>query len=288
MPKLSYVLASVGRYEEVKNFFAHIYPEDSPFIEVVLCDQNLDDRLDSLVKEYEGCFPIKHLRTPLGLSISRNRGIVQSEGEFIAIPDDDCFYEPCFAQKVIQFMESRPDIDILVVKWRNTDPRGFEPHAGYQTGWIKEKQIFGMMSSELIFRRKVFEKIGLFDENLGLGAPSPFQGGEDYEILLRSLKNGLKVFYNADLSVFHPYKDVASLKAQKTLYHAHLKRLMQAGASDYYLFLRYFSFLERIRYLVNNSLMIGVSFLKGDRESSKNHFYRVMGFLKAMYILRRI
>jgi hypothetical protein len=59
-------------------------------------------------------------------------------------------------------------------------------------------------SITIFFRTQVVEAIGEFDENLGVGAGTGWEGGEDIDYALRAVEAGYTVYYRPDIRVFHP------------------------------------------------------------------------------------
>ena len=74
---VSLVVATVNRVKELGRLFGSLEKQSNSSFEVVLVDQNHDDRLASLIANYASSFPIHHLRSAPGLSKSRNVGLLQ-------------------------------------------------------------------------------------------------------------------------------------------------------------------------------------------------------------------
>ena len=98
--RFSLVLATVGRTEELNRFFASLDYATHRNFEVILVDQNPDDRLNSVLDHYDGRFPALHLRSERGLSRARNVGLRRVTGDVVAFPDDDCWYPPNLLNQV--------------------------------------------------------------------------------------------------------------------------------------------------------------------------------------------
>jgi len=95
MPKFSLVVATLGRDTELKRLFESLKIQDYKDFEVVVVDQNKDDRVKKIVDEYKEIFDIKHHQVDfVGIGKARDYGIKHSGGQIIAIPDDDCTYNP--------------------------------------------------------------------------------------------------------------------------------------------------------------------------------------------------
>ncbi|MGA8056526.1 MAG: glycosyltransferase family A protein, partial [Burkholderiales bacterium] len=73
--RLSLVLATVGRTDEAARFLASLDRQGVGDIELVVVDQNEDDRLVPLLAPYRDRFTVRHLRSAPGLSRARNVGL---------------------------------------------------------------------------------------------------------------------------------------------------------------------------------------------------------------------
>jgi GT2 family glycosyltransferase len=60
------------------------------------------------------------------------------------------------------------------------------------------------ISITCFLHRKIIDKIGSFDEELGLGARTPWQSGEETDYLIRAIRAGFHIQYLPDLLVHHP------------------------------------------------------------------------------------
>src|SRR5574340_342784 len=92
MTTFSLVLATVGRTAELERFLDALERQTCPDFELLVIDQNPDDRLRPILNRHRGRFEIKHTRSATGLSRARNVGLRLARGEIVAFPDDDCWY----------------------------------------------------------------------------------------------------------------------------------------------------------------------------------------------------
>ena len=84
--RFSLVLATVGRTDELRRFLAHLDTQTHREFELVVVDQNKDERLKPILEPYRGKFPILHLPSEQGLSRARNVGIEHARGDVIGFP----------------------------------------------------------------------------------------------------------------------------------------------------------------------------------------------------------
>ncbi|HZW03849.1 MAG TPA: glycosyltransferase family A protein, partial [Anaerolineaceae bacterium] len=83
--------------------------------EVILVDQNQDDRLDGLAQEYAACFPLQHLKIQsYGASRARNWGGRCASGDILLWPDDDSWLPEDFLERLSQTFESDPETACVV------------------------------------------------------------------------------------------------------------------------------------------------------------------------------
>ena len=62
------------------------------------------------------------------------------------------------------------------------------------------------ISFTIFLRRALVERVGTFDERLGLGSGTLWSSGEEIEYVLRALRSGARVAYDPGLTVTHPRK----------------------------------------------------------------------------------
>jgi glycosyltransferase involved in cell wall biosynthesis len=222
LPRLalfSLVVCSVGRRDEVERLFQSLRRQSLRSFEVVLVDQNDDDRLDALVDRFAD-LPITHVRAERGLSHARNVGLDYTCGDIVAFPDDDCWYPPTLLAEVATLMRLRSDIE--VVSGRTLDENGSPSVSVFaDTAQAVSRANFLQCgnSNTLFFRRDALARIGPFDTSLGVGAPTIFGSGEEADILLRAIGLGIPIHYRPDIVVHHDQVD--DVVTAKTLERAY-------------------------------------------------------------------
>ena len=99
MLKFSLLLATVGRTAELERFLSSLDAQTYRNFDLIVVDQNPDERLAALVQSYAGRFPVLCVKSTPGLSRARNAGLRYVSGDVIAFPDDDCWYPPDLLRK---------------------------------------------------------------------------------------------------------------------------------------------------------------------------------------------
>ncbi|MBW4614356.1 MAG: glycosyltransferase [Desmonostoc vinosum HA7617-LM4] len=203
--KFSLILATLNRSAEVDNFLHTLNAQTYRNFELVIIDQNSDDRLVEFIKSYQTHFPILHLRSEKGLSRARNVGLQHISGDIVAFPDDDCAYPPDILEHVVQFFTNNPRWNGLTGCSVDQQGKDSGRHHSSQAGEINRFNVWRRGISYTIFlRRSVVMEVGIFDETLGVGANTPWGSAEETDYLLRAINAGL--YYEPMLTVIHPIK----------------------------------------------------------------------------------
>ena len=195
------VVATIGRVDELRQLLASLERQTHKDFRVLVVDQNDDDRIAEALGAH-GSLEIERLRAPGGLSKARNVALPQLRADVVAFPDDDCVYPDDLLERVAARLT--PDLDGVT---------GREPWWPAGSAMLTRDNLWNRAISFTIFlRRHVVERVGPFDEALGLPASS----GEEIDYLIRALDAGARIAYDPSLVVLHPQKqvDLASVGAR--------------------------------------------------------------------------
>ncbi len=199
----SLILATVGRVDDVRAFLASL-GDASQVREVIVVDQNPDDRLEPVLAAFPQ-IPFVRLRMAPGRStLARNAGIPLAQGEIVAFPDDDCVYAPGLLARVAASLAALPAagmVSALVASEVGTPSAG--GRAPMQAGPVTRDNVFVTAREPGMFvARDVLERLGGFDPRFGLG--TPFASGESADLALRMLAAGVPAVFDPSLIVLHP------------------------------------------------------------------------------------
>jgi GT2 family glycosyltransferase len=215
LPSFDLVLATVGRTSELARFLDSLEVQSHRGFRVLLVDQNEDERLEPVIGE-QGGLEIVRLRSEPGLSRARNRALTELRAEVVAFPDDDCIYAPDLLERVARRFAGDAGLDGLT--GRSVDPSGASGASWkHDAARLTETNLWNRAISYTIFlRTEVVERVGPFDEQLGLGAATPWSSGEEIEYLVRALREGARIEYDPSLTVTHEERPLspADLRAR--------------------------------------------------------------------------
>ncbi|MDR0826518.1 MAG: glycosyltransferase, partial [Desulfovibrio sp.] len=171
---------------------------------LLLGDQNPPHTLDSLLARYEGKFSIQRVVfEPCGLSEARNKLLPLVQGDLFTPADDDCYYAPASFAQAVRYADTLSAdaggfVGMGFPSVRETDGVWHSPTK------ITRYTVFSKAPSWCIFLRcAVIRALGGFDPALGIGAPTPWQSGEDTDYLLRLMNAGYAIYRADSLHVFH-------------------------------------------------------------------------------------
>jgi glycosyltransferase involved in cell wall biosynthesis len=205
-PLISLVIATVGRSEPLRPLLTSLAAQQGVPFEVILVDQNADDRLVPLVAEFATRLTLRHVRAERrNSSFARNAGLPHCRGALIGFPDDDCLYPPGALSVVAAAFAADPALDVL------TGPAA-SPAGGLGSGrWLatpaaitRANVFITVICFNLFLRRAVLHAIGGFDEALGVGAE--FGSCEENDLVIRALAAGYGGRYYPGLRIVHPDK----------------------------------------------------------------------------------
>jgi glycosyltransferase involved in cell wall biosynthesis len=189
------VVATIGRTEELARLLESLARQTHQDFRVLVVDQNEDDRLDRVLTRQPG-LELDRLRAPVGLSRARNAALSHLRGDVVAFPDDDCLYPDDLLERVAARLGADPGLDGLT---------GREPSWTRGAAALTRTNLWNRAISFTIFlRRRVVERVGAFDEALGL----PSSSGEEIDYLIRALDAGARIEYDPTIVVMHPPKHV--------------------------------------------------------------------------------
>jgi glycosyltransferase involved in cell wall biosynthesis len=217
--RYSILLATCGRTQELDQLFGSLTAQTWRDFEVLVIDQNPDDRLAETLDRYAGKLELRYMRSALGHSRAFNAGLARVTGDIVAFPDDDCWYDPDLLERVERFFRETPDWSGIA--GREIVPPGFSSGGRWDSrpGRVTRRNVWRRAITFSIFLRRSVVEGAFFDESLGVGAGSPWGAGEETDYLLRAMERGHSIYYDPSLGIWHrgrsgPYRPETFAKAR--------------------------------------------------------------------------
>ncbi len=212
--RFSLIVATVDRVGELEKLLHSIARQQRDDLEVIIVDQNADDRLHSIVAGHASCFPIQHLKlSQRSVSIARNKGIAAAKGEILGFPDDDAWMPDGMLGRIEHALREKGNADSiadanasgLIIRCLDEQGRPTASLTGSQSEKVTRSNAhrYGVCSM-IYLPRSAVQAVGGFDPQMGWGAPSPYQIAEDIDLLVRVLDHGCPVWFDADIHILHP------------------------------------------------------------------------------------
>lgn len=271
------VVATVDRVGSLEDLLSSLAAQTHGNFRVVVVDQNADDRLSTVIAARHD-LEVLHLHSSRGLSRARNVALPRLTADLVAFPDDDCRYAPDLLARVAARFAEHAQLDGLTGRAVASDgssdaswepgPAVLDPH----NLWNR------VISFGIFLRRGLVERVGGFDERLGLGAGSPWSSGEEVEYVLRALRAGARIDYDPTLTVTHASKRYTSDELRAVG--------LRDGASVGWILRRHgYGARATTRMLLRPVGGAGIALLRGDLDRASFHAAtlrgRVRGYLAA-------
>ncbi len=192
--RISIIIPTYNRSQFLEEAIASVLDQDywQDFFdwEILIVDDGSTDDTEKRIPALGS--RIDYVRQPhSGVSAARNLGLRMTTGEYVAFLDSDDLWKPHKISRQMAFMHTHPDAVVICSQetWiRNrvlVNPR--KRHQKY-SGWVFDRflPLCLLSLSSALFRRKLFDTIGVFDEDL--------PACEDYDLGLR-MAHRYPVFY---------------------------------------------------------------------------------------------
>ncbi|MBQ3582576.1 MAG: glycosyltransferase family 2 protein [Alistipes sp.] len=220
MVRLSIVIATYNRSAMLMQTLQSVIEQTLPREEweCVVVNNNSTDSTAADFDAFAARYPDYNLRMVLetnqGLSYARNRGIRESEGEYIAIVDDDERIAPEFVASYVALFDDVPDAVAaggpIVAEYPTGRPRWM---SAFTERPIANTMYFGEEVREfprgrvpgggnMALRRSAVRRYGVFDTSLGYVGES-LVGGEESDLFERLQIAEAKYYYVPKAVMYH-------------------------------------------------------------------------------------
>ncbi|HEU5213579.1 MAG TPA: glycosyltransferase [Gaiellaceae bacterium] len=165
--------------------------------DVVIVDQSVNGATQALLEPLDG---VRYLRSEPGLSRARNVAIQASTTPLIAFCDDDVEVAACWFDEVLRLFDEHPQAGAVCGPVRTQTGRELPGVAAAEYRWPTHP--FGLgTGANVAVRRAALDQVGVFDEELGAGAP--FHAAEETDLLYRIQRAGWTIVRSQGLEIVH-------------------------------------------------------------------------------------
>jgi glycosyltransferase involved in cell wall biosynthesis len=216
MTRFSLVMATRGRSAEIAEFIESLLTQGHDDAELIVVDQNADERVAGVLAPFAARLPLTHLRTEVAhANRARNLGLRAARGEIVAFPDDDCLFPAGVLDRVAAAFG---DTSLGVLTGPAASPEGGLGSGRWREagGAIDLATVWtSVIEFNLWLRRDIALALDGFDEAMGPG--SPLGSAEGNDLVMRAIAAGQAARYDPSLRVIHPDKrlsDIAVARAR--------------------------------------------------------------------------
>lgn len=213
MPVVSIVIPNYNGAEHLSVCLDSIKQQSFTDYEVIVVDNGSTDESTALLNARGREVSVYRFSENRGFAAAVNHGIHNSRGEFIALVNNDIELDSRWLEHLIDAIKSDSQLGSVACKMLNFFERAVIDAAGdvltragniigrgsgeIDHGQFDEKQyVFGVCAGAGIYRREVFERVGLYDEDF-------FAWFEDADHSFRSQITGYKCMYIPAAVCYH-------------------------------------------------------------------------------------
>lgn len=211
-----------GVQHGLKSVLESVIGQSYPNMELILVDDKSEDASKSVISEtmihcQKKAVLIEHGKN-LGLAKSWNDGIIGSKGKYILLLQQDCNLESAdtIESAIQEINQTESDVLLGTPQYRFDELNFYQKISEIRNSRISVKSaensdhIYFSANKCDLFRKDVFDKVGVFDERL-------FSVGEDWLFFLKLMDSEFKVKKSESLQYYN------SLKGENTLLKVILK-----------------------------------------------------------------
>ena len=212
MQTATIVIPNLNGMKFLKDCLDSLMEQSRQDFSIILIDNGSGDGSAEYVESHYPEVQVCRNEKNLGFCRAVNQGILLSQTPYVILLNNDTVCDPFYVEKLIGAIEEREDAFACApMMVQMSDPERMDNGGDYYCalGWAyaygkgkearnyeKERKIFSACAGASIYRRKVFDEIGLFDE-------AHFAYLEDIDIAYRARIAGYRNYYIPEALVRH-------------------------------------------------------------------------------------
>ncbi|MCM1235283.1 MAG: glycosyltransferase [Ruminococcus flavefaciens] len=210
--KVSVILPVYNGEQYLEEALESILSQTYTNIELVIVDDCSTDRTEEIITKYsESDRRIRYIRNAVNLKLPRtlNVGFANAEGDYLTWTSDDNRYKPEALERMVYWIESKPDIDMVYADYTGIDSGG-KITCEKEMGEPSELPFHNVVGACFLYKREVAQKAGEYDPDLFLA--------EDYDYWIRIKRAGRLMHIHENLYYYREHgKSLTLSKREQVL-----------------------------------------------------------------------
>lgn len=181
-PLVSVIIPNFNYLRYIEKCLESVLSQDYPNIEVIVVDDGSTDESVNYVTTLTPKVKLVQQQNS-GVSVARNRGLLESRGEFLAFLDADDFWDPSKISKQMNLLLNS-NVDLVYCGINLVDPNGTEitgtivpQYFGDCAPYFRKyptRAIVSLGTSNALFRKSIVAQSGILDARLSISADWDF------------------------------------------------------------------------------------------------------------------
>jgi len=208
--RVSAVICTRNRPDMIRQAVTSVLANDHPDFDLTVIDQSTTDETRQAIADLvDSDSRLVYVHTvEAGLSRAYNTGVGRTTGDVLAFTDDDCIAPTDWLSTIVAAFEADDEADLM---YGQVVPARLDDDSAVLTPLLAIEQperlgrghgfrVFGM-GANFAARRRLFDRIGGFDEILGGGGP--LKSSQDYDLAYRAYKAGSVIALRPEVAIRH-------------------------------------------------------------------------------------
>lgn len=213
MAETSVIIVNLNGIDHLETCLGSLARQSYSDCDVILVDNGSTDASVEFAMRRFPKVKVLMLERNTGFAFATNRGIEQTSSPYIALLNNDIEVEGKWLERMVRALKVHPEVGAVACKMLNFSNRSVIDAAGDvltraamaearghgdldQGQYDRADYVFGPCAGAAVYRREVFERIGMFDESF-------FAFYEDIDLDFRMQAAGWKALYVPSAVCYH-------------------------------------------------------------------------------------
>ena len=230
VPKVTVIIVNWNRKNYLTLCLQSLRKQTYRDFEVLVVDNGSTDGSVSVVRSMFPEVRVIPLDRNYGFAAANNIGLNMARGDYIALLNNDAQATPNWLEELVRAIEAHPEVGfcasrILLLEYPNLVDAcgdfytrdgfaGKRGHLNHSFMYEHYEYVFGACGAAVLYRKKMLEEIGFFDEDF-------FLAHEDTDLSFRAQLAGYKCLYVPTAVVYHHLSATIGRDSDMYIYYGH-------------------------------------------------------------------